>query len=134
MMQNQTEKKVKKPKFAIPDKVKKFISKYKPSKSNNIVTYDKKPIFLAQFRHEELESANITPHTLGSTFLSLFQSRLNNMPNDRENVQITLSVDIGNAIETKVKGKDGEEKITKHHHHHSTKVIWPFQNICIKIR
>lgn len=36
------------------------------------------------------------------------------MPNDRENVQITLSVDIGNTIETKVKGKDGEGKITKH--------------------
>lgn len=33
------------------------------------------------------------------------------MPKDRENVQITLSVDIGNTIETKVKGKEGEEKI-----------------------
>ena len=36
------------------------------------------------------------------------------MPNDNEIVQITLSVDIGKTIETKVKGKDGEEKITKH--------------------
>lgn len=36
------------------------------------------------------------------------------MPNDRVDAEITLSVDIGNTIETRVKGKDGEEKITKH--------------------
>ena len=47
------------------------------------------------------------------------------MPNDRVDAEITLSVDIGNTIETRVKGKDGEEKITKHNDH-STKVIWPF--------
>ncbi|CAH3169999.1 unnamed protein product [Porites lobata] len=36
------------------------------------------------------------------------------MPNDRVDAEITLSVDIGNTIETRVKGKDGEKKITKH--------------------
>ena len=36
------------------------------------------------------------------------------MPNDRENMQITLSVNIGHTVETKVKGKDRERKITKH--------------------
>ena len=36
------------------------------------------------------------------------------MRNDHVDAQITLSVDIGNTIETKVKGKDREEKITKH--------------------
>ena len=109
-LQQLTKKGGKLPKFTIPNNVKKFISYYKPSKSNNIVTYDKKPISLAEFRHEELELANITANTLGSSFLSLFQSRLNNMPNDRENVQITHSVDIGNTIETKVKRVRMERK------------------------
>lgn len=50
--QQLTKKGGKLPKFTIPNKVNKFLSKYKPSKSNNIVTYDKELISPAQFRHE----------------------------------------------------------------------------------
>lgn len=111
MKQGKPKKKVK---FTIPNKFKNSISKYKSSRDKlQVITYGKKPVSLAEFRHEELELANITPNTLGTSFLTWFQSRLNNLPNDRENVQITLFVDIGNIIETKVRGKD-EEEITKH--------------------
>lgn len=49
------------------------------------------------------------------------------MPNDREDVQITLSVDIGYTIETKVKGKEGEEKI-KHVITHMALSKYLYQN------
>lgn len=131
VMNQQTEKRVRRPKFTIPNKVKKFLSKYKPTiKKSNVVTYDKKPISLAQFRYDELDLAGVSSNTLGSTFLSLFQKRLNNMLNIRENVQITLFIDIGNIIDTKVTSEEKNNKT----YDQSTKVIRSIQNINSKIR
>lgn len=70
-----------------------------------MVTYDKKPISLAEFRHEELETTKILPNTLGTSFLTLFQRRLNSIPNDHEDLQIALFVDIESSVGIKSKGE-----------------------------
>ena len=64
----------------------------------------KKPVSLSIFRNEELKLANAKTSELGSSFLSLFENILEHMSNDRQNVQITLTVDIGHMISTKSKG------------------------------
>ena len=90
-------------KFKIPNKVKNIIAKEKPIKTQ-VITFAKKTISLAQFRHEELALANLTPDTLGTSFLQLFKARLAKIPMGRERVQITLSVNVANEIQTKSKG------------------------------
>ena len=58
------------------------------------IRLDKKAVSLQDMGDEELNRASISKYKKDSSFLNLFHNRLNNIPNKRVKVQITIYTDI----------------------------------------
>lgn len=52
-------------------------------------------------REEELDKSRISQFMPASTFMNLFENRLNRMPGKKENVQIMINADVENSVGNK---------------------------------
>ena len=67
----------------------------------NVVMYPKESVSLDEFRREEAELTG--KYKKGSSFVNLFEKRLESIEGRRENISITLFVDINNGLITEKK-------------------------------
>ena len=83
----------------VKDKIKFFEDKVRETES--VITYAKKPVSIADMRHDEFDKTTATRFTLDSSFQNLFNERLKHISGKRENVKITINADVMNIIGNK---------------------------------
>lgn len=84
---------------AVNDKIKFFEDETRETES--VITYAKKPVSIADMRHDEFDKTTATRFTPDSSFQNLFNERLKHISGKRENVKITSNADVMSIIGNK---------------------------------
>lgn len=82
----------------VKDKIKFFEDEARETES---VIHAKKPVSIADMRHDEFDKTTATRFTPDSSFQNLFNERLKHISGKRENVKITINADVMSIIGNK---------------------------------